>query len=93
MAQVQQALSESLCNPPAVGCCRAGFETCTIILEGKMEHRDSYGNQVHPPRLQLAALVPQHAQACCSSLLSACTGVAQAGAVEWHRPGQSRSEI
>ena len=24
--------------------CR-GFETCSIMLEGQMEHRDSYGNQ------------------------------------------------
>lgn len=24
-----------------------GFETCSIMLTGKMEHRDSCGNQVH----------------------------------------------
>ena len=23
-----------------------GFETCTIMLEGRMEHKDSCGNQV-----------------------------------------------
>lgn len=27
-----------------------GFETCSIMLEGKMEHQDSVGNKVlHPP--------------------------------------------
>ena len=28
---------------PCHGC--RGFETCSIMLEGQMEHRDSYGNQ------------------------------------------------
>ena len=26
-----------------------GFETCSIMLSGKMEHHDSVGNQVGPP--------------------------------------------
>ena len=25
-----------------------GFETCSIMLSGKMEHRDSFGNHVRP---------------------------------------------
>lgn len=29
-----------------------GFETCSIMLSGKMEHRDSYGNHVRMLLLQ-----------------------------------------
>jgi len=31
-----------------------GFETCSIMLSGKMEHHDSVGNKVRPEGISLA---------------------------------------
>ena len=30
-----------------------GFETCSIMLTGKMQHRDNFGNEVTKPRLRV----------------------------------------
>ncbi len=80
MAQAQLVLHlESLRDQPAVFCRRAGFETCTIILDGKMEHRDSYGNQVHPRTCSWRRSFPCP----CTRAATPCCLLVQV----WHRPG------
>ena len=39
-----------------------GFETCSIMLSGKMEHRDSAGNKVRSEGMSSCTLMVAHAK-------------------------------
>ena len=38
-----------------------GFETCSIMLSGKMQHKDNYGNEVCPEHTFVHLLLPGRA--------------------------------